>query len=86
MIEQSRILEAFFTSTITPLVFLDRDFNFVRVNKAYAKACQRDISEFPGHNHFEFYPSDAKAIFEQVVQTKEPYQAICKTVHLSRPP
>ncbi len=76
--EQSRILEAFFTSTITPLVFLDRDFNFIRVNEAYAKACQRDISEFPGHNHFEFYPSDAKTKFEQVVQTKEPYSAIAK--------
>ena len=76
--DQSRILEAFFTSTITPLVFLDRDFNFVRVNEAYAKACQRDISEFIGHNHFEFYPSDAKEIFEQVVETKIPYQAVAR--------
>jgi PAS domain S-box-containing protein len=76
--EQSRILESFFKSTITPLVFLDRDFNFIRVNEAYAKACQRDISEFPGHNHFEFYPSGAKAIFEQVVETKMPYHAIAR--------
>jgi PAS domain S-box-containing protein len=78
LFEQSRILETFFTSTITPLVFLDKNFNFIRVNEAYAKACQRDISEFPGHNHFEFYPSNAKAIFEQVVQTKESYQAIAR--------
>lgn len=76
--EQSRILEGFFMSTITPLVFLDRDFNFIRVNEAYAKTCQRDVSEFPGHNHFEFYPSDTKAIFEKVVQTKEPYLAIAR--------
>jgi len=76
--EQSRILEGFFTSTITPLVFLDRDFNFIRVNEAYAKACQREVSEFPGHNHFEFYPSNAKEIFEQVVETKVPYQAIAR--------
>jgi PAS domain S-box-containing protein len=76
--EQSKILEGFFTSTITPLVFLDRDFNFIRVNEAYAKACQREISEFPGHNHFEFYPSDAKEIFEQVVETKTPYQATAR--------
>ena len=55
--EQSRILESFFRDTITPLVFLDRDFNFTRVNEAYAKAFQRDVSEFPGHDHFEFYPS-----------------------------
>jgi PAS domain S-box-containing protein len=76
--DQSRILESFFTFTITPLVFLDKNFNFIRVNEAYAKACQRDISEFPGHNHFEFYPSDAKAIFEKVAQTKEPYQGIAR--------
>jgi PAS domain S-box-containing protein len=76
LIEQGRILAAFFTSTITPLVFLDKDFNFIRVNEAYAKACHREIAEFPGHNHFEFYPSDTKTIFEQVVKTKEPYQAI----------
>jgi PAS domain S-box-containing protein len=76
--EQSRILEGFFTSTITPLVFLDRDFNFVRVNEAYAKACQREVSEFPGHNHFEFYPSNARQIFEQVVKEKEPYHAIAR--------
>jgi len=76
--EQSRMLEAFFKHTITPLVFLDKHFNFIRVNEAYAKACQRHISEFPGHNHFEFYPSDAKAIFEQVVQTKVPYQAVAR--------
>ena len=76
--EQSKILEAFFSSTVTPLVFLDRNFNFIRVNEAYAKACQRDVSEFPGHNHFELYPSDAKAIFEKVVETKTPHQAIAK--------
>jgi PAS domain S-box-containing protein len=78
LVEQSRILETFFTSTITPLVFLDKDFNFIRVNDAYAKACQRDVSEFLGHNHFEFYPSDAKAIFEEVVETKKAYQAIAR--------
>jgi PAS domain S-box-containing protein len=76
---QLKILDAFFSSTVTPLVFLDRHFNFVRVNEAYAKACQREASEFPGHNHFEFYPSDAKKIFEQVVNTKKPYQAVARS-------
>jgi len=76
--EQSRILDSFFKHTITPLVLLDKNFNFIRVNEAYAKACQRDVSEFPGHNHFEFYPSDAKAVFEQVVETKIPYQAVAR--------
>ena len=77
--EQSRILEGFFSSTITPVVFLNRDFNFIRVNEAYAKACQREVSEFPGHKHFEFYPHEEnEAIFRRVAETKVPYQAIAK--------
>jgi PAS domain S-box-containing protein len=76
--EQSRVLDSFFKFSITPFVILDKDFNFIRVNEAYAKACRREVSEFPGHNHFEFYPSDAKAKFEQVLQTKKPYVAIAR--------
>jgi len=77
--EQSRILESFFRDTITPLVFLDRDFNFIQVNEAYAKAFQRDVSEFPGHDHFEFYPHEEnEAIFRRVVDTKTPYQAFAR--------
>jgi len=79
LVEQSRILEGFSTSAITPLVFLDRDFNFIRVNEAYAKVCRRDIFEFAGHNHFEFYPHEEnEAIFKNVVETKTPYQATAK--------
>jgi PAS domain S-box-containing protein len=79
LIEQSRILEAFFTSTITPLVLLDKDFSFIRVNEAYARVCQRGISEFAGHNHFEFYPHEEnEAIFRRVVETKAPYQTFAK--------
>ena len=76
--EKSKILDAFFKYTITPLVILDKDFNFIQVNEAYAKAFQRDASKFQGHNYFEFYPSDTKDIFEQVVATKTPYQAVEK--------
>jgi PAS domain S-box-containing protein len=77
--EKTRSLEAFFAHTITPLVFLDKEFNFIRVNEAYAQACQRDVLEFPGHNHFAFYPGEeVQAIFTQVVETKVPYQALAK--------
>ncbi len=77
--EQSRTLEAFFKHTITPLIFFDRNFNFIRVNEAYAKACQREISEFSGHNYFELYPHEEnEAIFRRVVETKAPYLAIAK--------
>jgi PAS domain S-box-containing protein len=70
---QSRLLEIFFESTLTCAVLLDRDFNFIRVNQAYARACRRDASEFPGRNHFDLYPSDARRIFDEVIRTKRPY-------------
>jgi PAS domain S-box-containing protein len=77
--EKSRHLEAFFAHAMTPLVFLDQDFNFIRVNEAYARACRREVEGFPGHNHFEFYPHEEnEAIFREVVRSKIPYQAIAK--------
>ena len=76
--EQSRLLEAFFKHSLTPIVFLDKSFNFIKVNDAYARVCQREVSAFPGHNHFEFYPSDAEEIFRQVVETKKAYQTFAR--------
>jgi PAS domain S-box-containing protein len=77
--EPSRILEAFFKHTLNPLVFLDREFRFIRVNEAYAKTCQRDVADFPGHNHFEFYPHEEnEAIFREAVRSKTSYQAVAK--------
>jgi PAS domain S-box-containing protein len=77
--EQADILDSLFKDTITPLVLLDKDFNFIRVNGAYAKCCARDVSEFKGHNHFEFYPHEEnEAIFKKVVETKVPFQVSAK--------
>jgi len=71
----TRILDARFTSEINPFVILDRDFNFIRVNKAYAKACGRKVDDFPGHNHFEFFPNrENEAIFRKVVRLRKPFQ------------
>ena len=78
LVEQCRYFEAFFQYAITPMALLDRDFNFIRVNQAYAKADQKDVDEFPGHNHFEFYPSDAKEIFEEVVRTRQPFRVAAR--------
>jgi PAS domain S-box-containing protein len=77
--EQGRQLEAFFAHSITPLVFLDPDFNFLRVNEAYARSCRREAPEFIGHNHFEFYPNaENEAIFAEVARSKIPYQVQAK--------
>jgi PAS domain S-box-containing protein len=75
---QAKQFETFFDNSITPLAFLDRDFNFIRVNQAYASAGKRAVSEFPGHNHFEFYPSDAEVIFAEVVRTGKAFQTFAR--------
>ncbi len=77
--EQSKILDAYFQYSVTPLVLLDRDFNFIRVNQAYAEACGKETADFPGRNHFEFYPqADNEAIFQSVVKSRTPYVAKAK--------
>jgi PAS domain S-box-containing protein len=49
------------------LVYLDRDFRFVRVNDAYAKTCGYTPQEMIGKNHFDLYPHlENEAIFKQV--------------------
>lgn len=76
---QSRFLQAFFDHSLDSLVLLDKHFNFIRVNEVYARACGRSVSDFPGHNHFEFYPNaENQAIFEMVVRSKRPYQVAAK--------
>jgi PAS domain S-box-containing protein len=75
----NRILDAHFTSGLSPLVILDRNFNFVRVNEAYAKACERKAGDFLGHNHFELFPSpENEAIFRRVVRLRKPFQVKAK--------
>ncbi|MBI1912405.1 MAG: PAS domain S-box protein [Deltaproteobacteria bacterium] len=79
LIIQSRRLEAFFRHTITPLAFLDRNFNFIMVSDSYANSAGREPSFFIGRNHFELYPSeDNENIFRSVVERKKPFFAIGK--------
>ncbi len=55
------------------LVYLDRDFNFVRVNEAYARTCGYTPEAMMGKNHFALYPdAENLAIFVRVRDTGEP--------------
>ncbi|MGD6851284.1 MAG: PAS domain-containing sensor histidine kinase [Candidatus Bathyarchaeia archaeon] len=57
------------------LIYLDRDFNFVRVNQAYAETCGYKPEEMIGKNHFDLYPdADNEAIFKRVRDTGIPAQ------------
>jgi PAS domain S-box-containing protein len=77
--QQSRFLEAYFQYSLTTVMFLDRNFNFLRVNEEFARACQKRAEDFPGHNYFEFFPdAENQSIFENAVKKKTPYTAVAK--------
>ncbi|MCR4333163.1 MAG: EAL domain-containing protein, partial [Sulfuricaulis sp.] len=72
--QDHELLEKIFTTTHILIAYLDTDFNFVRVNRAYAEADGRPPEFFAGKNHFALYPgAEAEAIFRRVAQTGEPY-------------
>ncbi len=55
------------------LVYLDRDFNFVRVNETYARTCGYRPEEMIGMNHFVLYPhAENEEIFRRVRDSGEP--------------
>ncbi|MEK7233554.1 MAG: PAS domain S-box protein [Elusimicrobiota bacterium] len=79
ILEKTRVLDAFFRHSLTPMVFLDRDFHYLRVNEAYAKACGKRVEDFHGRSYFDLYPhAENEEIFRQVVRTKTPHRAAVK--------
>ncbi len=76
--EQARLLDLIFQHSLDSIVLLDKDYDFIRVSEVYAKSCQRDASEFPGHGHFEFYPSDLKEEFDEARANKSVYSKMTR--------
>jgi diguanylate cyclase (GGDEF)-like protein/PAS domain S-box-containing protein len=73
------LLEKAFSSTHVLFAHLDREFNFLQVNRAYAEAGGHPAEYYLGKNHFSLYPSDEnEAIFRQVVSTGESYSVNAK--------
>ncbi len=65
-------LSSIMENTRTQLAYLDRDFNFVKVNTAYAEGSGYPASELIGKNHFELFPhQENKEIFKKVRDTGE---------------
>ncbi|HCO92787.1 MAG TPA: hypothetical protein DIU00_02355, partial [Phycisphaerales bacterium] len=72
--ETNGLLETILDHTHMMVAYLDPQFNFVRVNRAYAEADERQPSFFPGKNHFDLYPNEEnEEIFRHVVETGIPY-------------
>lgn len=74
--ETNALLERIFDTTTVLIAYLDPEFNFIRVNRAYAEIDERLQDFYPGKNHFELFPNqENEAIFRKVVQTGAPYFA-----------
>ncbi|MBT9612602.1 MAG: PAS domain S-box protein [Burkholderiales bacterium] len=79
--QSKELMERIFCNIHSLIAYLDRDFNFIRVNQAYAEADGRTPDFFTGKNHFALYPdAENEAIFRHVVETGEPYRAYAKRV------
>lgn len=65
-------LEAILETTNAQIAYLDADFNFLRVNAAYARSCGKTKAELIGRNHFDLFPdTENQAIFAHVRDTGE---------------
>ncbi|MBM4018294.1 MAG: PAS domain S-box protein, partial [Planctomycetes bacterium] len=72
--ESNELLETMFSAVDVLIAYMDREFNFIRVNRAYAAADGREPDFFPGRNHFDLYPNEENlAIFRRVVRTGRPH-------------
>jgi two-component system sensor kinase FixL len=77
--EDHEVLEGIFSNIHYLIAYMDRTFNFIKVNDAYAKAGGKSPSFFVGKNHFDLYPhAENQEIFRRVVETGEPYHAFAK--------
>ena len=73
LLSERSVLETIMDTTEALLVYLDQDFNFLRVNEAYARTCNMRPEEMIGRNHFELFPHpENEAVFRQVRDTGRP--------------
>jgi len=72
---EHRLIDLLFKHSFTCYALLDKAFNYIRVNDAYANTLGKPIGFLSGKNHFEFVAKDSEAIFHKVLAEKTPYRA-----------
>jgi PAS domain S-box-containing protein len=83
----NELLEKMFSSVDISLAYMDREFNFIRVNRAYAAADEREPDFYVGKNHFTLFPNEEnERIFRKVVETGEPYSVYAKPFEYAEHP
>jgi PAS domain S-box-containing protein len=79
LVKANELLEGIFSGIDTMIAYLDKDFNFIRVNRAYAEADERTPEFYIGKNHFVLFPNEEnEQIFRKVVETGQPYSVYAK--------
>ncbi|HEX5838859.1 MAG TPA: GAF domain-containing protein [Anaerolineales bacterium] len=78
--QKEELQQRFFDSIGVMIAYMDRDFNFIKVNDAYAASAGNYSPEFfEGKNHFTLFPNrENEEIFNQVVSTGRAYVALEK--------
>jgi PAS domain S-box-containing protein len=72
--ETNDLLEKMFSAIHVLVAYMDRDFNFIRVNEKYAVADGHPPEYYVGKNHFALFPNEEnEKIFEQVLRTGKPF-------------
>jgi PAS domain S-box-containing protein len=70
----SALLERVFASVDLSIAYMDRNFNFIRVNRAFADAFGGQPESYTGKNFFALYPDAAReALFRKVLETGVPH-------------
>ncbi len=79
MQELRELHEVILSTTDFLIAYMDREFNFIEVNQAYADAGRRNREDFIGKNHFDLYPhKENERIFRSVVESGEPFYVYAK--------
>jgi len=70
--KMTELLERLFSSIDIMIAYMDKDFNFLRVNRAFAEDDGRDPEFFVGKNLFDLFPNVDNEDLRKVVETGEP--------------
>ncbi len=74
--ETTELLEKVFSTTYVGIAYLARDFTYVRVNRAYARAAGRTPVFYAGKNYFALDADEGRmASFRDVLSTGKPFFA-----------
>lgn len=74
LLRNYELMEKYFSSISTLIAYMERNYNFIRVNDSYARSAGHPADYFIGKNYFVLYPHDENMqIFNNVVATGEPF-------------